>query len=263
MASGNEVVSTALRFRNRQQTNPVVVLDALAGAQADTVRVLIDSLSVTDNTVALYRRLSPGDRLVLFTDLTGQYNTNVRTLSDSLNANDNTVRTKQTRKITFDQTIPTDAGFITDKDLLRFRLLENNFQLTDSFQKTITLADFFIIDKTIIENIIVIDNIAIEVSGVVIRTLFDSIAIEDFEWVDYLIHKADDLTVTDNAIKQSFINRILVDDLIVTDDIIVTRDAIVNTVQVSDSITMFDQALFSTGSFVSVSAKIKHGIENF
>ena len=40
--------STALRFRNRSQPNPVVVSDTLAGLQSNAFRVLSDSLSVVD-----------------------------------------------------------------------------------------------------------------------------------------------------------------------------------------------------------------------
>ena len=257
----SQSISTALRLRNRSQPNPVVVSDAIAGLQSDNSRILSDSLSVVDSEIATYTRREPGDTLTAADPADIQYSTAARNYLETITVQDSLTAVKSSRKTLFDECEPTDVGILLDRQYLRNRLVANDCVLTDSFQKTITKADFQIINKVLSESIEVNDNILVTTSGIQQRTLSDSIAITDVEELEYSKELIDTLASVDSAEASREQYRELSDSISLSDDMIVTRAAITNSETVTESITLTDRLTGTYIQYKKVSAKILHGIE--
>jgi hypothetical protein len=258
--------STALRFRNRDLLNSLNAYDSAGRVEGVILtRILQDlnSISVNDSSVVLYRRLSPGDRITSITDTDEGLNSRTNLGLDSLSVSDSITVIKSQLKSTFDSTFVTDAGFITDKDYVRNRLTQDSITVEDGFQKTITRPDFSIVNKVIFESIEVIDNTFVTASGIFIRTLSDSISVVDFDSIEVLKEQIESLSVTDNEIPLRLVYRLTQDNITLYEDIIVGRSAIINTVTLQDldSVSVIDRKTADTVLYKRVSAKIKHGIE--
>ena len=242
-------ISTALRFRNRTQSDSAVLLDIIAELGL-TEQVIFENVDLSDNVITTYHRRSPGDRVTTF-DSDEQREEHRRLISNAIDLVDAVVIEKSSHHVLSDFVQPLDEGFITDKDLLRNRQTSDSINATDNFVKTITFSDFVINSIVLTENIEVNDSVLITVGGIIVRTLSDSIVVSDDENFMNLKIFTDSLNVADDSIELRLIYEVLSDDIVVSDDVLVTRDTIINSVTTSllsvgvhtsaiDSVNLFD-----------------------
>lgn len=256
--------STAQRFRSRQSVDSAVLLDFVPAISSNVDRTLQDFVDVVDDQIATHRRLLVGDRINVFSDSLSELNVSLRILSDSVDVQDIIDVVKSTRKTLSEFVDPRDDGFITDRDLLRQRVLMDELSVADFSSISVTRANFVINSRLIVEFIVVDDAFTITRSGVVIKALAESLDVTDVRFVSAeKSQPTDSAQVFDSTAPTRYVSRVLRDELSLIDDVIVGRSAIINTKVLSDSILMdTDRLVRTTGTFLGVSAEIKHGIEN-
>lgn len=258
--------SYARRSRTRELNDETpFILDGVGGIDVAIFdRTLVEpAIDLTDFEWVTYERREPGERVESLLD-SDSFNVTIAPPStfDSLVITDNVVVQKSTSPVLFDVVYPTDEGFITDRDLERYRLTFDSFSLTDGFNKTIVLPDASIVNRVLIDDLVITDSIFVSFTGINTRTVSDSIVVNDFDFVAEFKERSDSADVNDFEVIDRFINRILTDSISVTDDMVVSRNAIISSVTKNDNI--------STADFVFAdriagkppkAAKVKHGIE--
>jgi hypothetical protein len=156
----------------------------------------------------------------------------------------------------------TDEGFITDKDLLRYRTLNDSCAVTDDFQKTVTVTPSTTFSRVKKESIDVTDNTLATFTGIVVKTLSDAVTVQDVEVIETDKAYFDSLAATDASVELRTVNRVSNENRTgVTDDVIVTRSFLIRERTVSESIATFDQAIATYTEYKLVSAPIITGIE--
>lgn len=202
--------STALRFRSRQQVDDAVVLDSIPTGGNLTFRVVSEYAPVTDNQILTFHRRIAGDRLALFTDDDSQIIINQHVATDSLSVTDSAIVDSNFRRILTEYVDGiTDAGFITDKDFLRYRVLSDSISVIDDYQKSVTVHPWVVVN----------------------RTLSDSLAVADFEVMNAIsLHKRrpfESILVTDAFDKtivgaSTIVSKVRTSDAVVIDSVTVT-----------------------------------------
>lgn len=256
-------VSVALRFRNRNSQEFVQTLDSVA-EDAETSRLLFDSSVVVDNVIATHRVLKAGDRLQTFTDDELFYNSENEVSFDSLIVSDNKVVRKENVRRVLDSTTAKDDGFITDKDLSRYRLSSDVIEdIQDFFQKAV-IRDNVVFSRVLTSTIRIFDSVRVEFAGIYQRTLVDVVPLVEFLSKDHEKLKVDNISLLDSVTITRANNAKDLSIVSISEDVIVSRSALLNEKITLDSFNVSD---LTVGTFVpkqiGVSAKIKHGIEMF
>lgn len=254
--------STALRFRNRSRFDNVILSDVLGGSPQTISRILSDNVEFWDAAFTLAEKRIPGDRIASVVDSESWRPFRIHTSIDAASVNDAIVLEK-TQHIILQEIIDniTDEGFITDKDLLRYRLIVDSLNVVDGFQKTVTRVSGAVVDKVLFDDVSVTDTSVVQVSGVIQRTLSDSIIIADLEVIKAEKIYSDSLDSTDSDVVLRTRIRLSADAIAITDDVIVTRGLILNTKTLSDSLTLYDRSSALVSDSLGLAAEIEHGIE--
>jgi hypothetical protein len=246
-------ISTALRFRNRTPQDNAVILDQIAGAGGNVfVREITDPVDVLDYIITTIEKNRAGD-VIGVTDSDKSLHKRVDISEDAIVVTDAIVLEKSARIIITENYIKAvDDGFITDKDIIRQRVLQNldSCVVVDDFNVTVTEGSSITFNpRALTESIDVIDDVIAKVAGTVSRTLSDSIEIIDRVRLSDSLLLADNVIVADTFKKQIIrdtssvvTNKTLVNNIDVTDDISVTRSGVtVRTLSDSISVTEFDE----------------------
>lgn len=255
-------ISTAIRYRARSQTDTFSILDFKGEAPKLLARSLPESFAVIDDFIARHQKILPGEAVQLISDADIEFKANTEVLADSMAVTDFALPIKSKRVSLSDSCTAKDDGFITDKDLLRYRVLPDDFIVKDQIFKSIQKADYQIFSKTVPEEIAVNDYKFVTIAGIKIRVLPDSLAVHEKTFFIGNKTFAESATATDLQTSVKTHNRVMANTATVTDDRIVGRSAIINLITKSESFVTTDRKTATFKSGRPVSAHIRHGIEN-
>lgn len=269
-------VSTAQRFRNKAQQDNVAVLIDDISTEADSI--VVEHVSVLDTVIAKHQIILPGDRVESFSDSDTSFDVDQFATVDTLDVSDTIIVEKNQSKVLFDFVQPLDEGFITDKDLIRQRVLTNvlisdydppdvivffpEVHPVDFLQKSVERAEGIVVSRTFTDSISITDSLNRTVSGIIARILSDSVVVSEFENREELKTYIESLTTSDSNTELRLRYRLANDSVEINEIVLVTRSAINNTASTSDNFSVTDQALATFVSGLGVSAPIIHGIEN-
>lgn len=176
---------------------------------------------------------------------------------------DSVVLQKDQRKVLYDFVQPLDEGFITDRDIIRYRIMTDSCDATDDFQKSVTTAEGVVNNVTRKETIVLADGFEKTVSGIVVQETTDNISLSELAFSKTTKSRQSALDANDSAVKKRYVIRVLSDNVEVSEDVIVSRSAIENVSVETDTLSVTDALIASQSTAVDVTAKIKHGIERF
>lgn len=227
-----------------------VDVDELIAIQRLRDRETNDSISIRDFYEKNITR-------VTFTIISKVLNNKV-TLSDGLSADKSGIKL---RSLSDNITVVDYPHRKPIRDITRFASAE----LIDNFNVVITRyvapPTIIINGRVLSDDIELTDSEIATFTGIVQKIVSEAIAVNDFDKVINYSVNLDSLDTAEASVILRLVNRVPSEYAQVTDDMIVTRNALARERTLTDSITVFDQALETYTEFVQVSADIIVDIE--
>jgi hypothetical protein len=254
-------------------TDALVIEKSQSIVLFDSVPVVTDAGFITDKDLIRQRVLS--DSLSVADSFNKSVTTtpsviNFRSLSDSLSTKD----FEAGNAIVLNKRRPVDTLLVTDKiqktitivlppSTIYDRIEFDDVVLTDSIDATITRgqAQSTIYSRVRTSALEVTDAAAPTFIGITVKTISESIAVNDFTEAEYPKVFIESLDTSDQSTELRIRPRVVSENIAVTEKILVERTEIINTVTISESIAATDRFDATYIQFVQVSAEIVIGIE--